>query len=75
MLALARVNGYAQLRQLVELAANDAQELSRALPDLLKRGLVELLDPPGSFLQSRELPALSSGWRLAALTISNFELA
>ncbi len=41
---LARVNGYTQLRQLVELAPDDARELIRVLPALVERGLVELLE-------------------------------
>ena len=43
MRLLARVNGYTQLRQLVELAPDDAGELIRALPALFERGLIELL--------------------------------
>ena len=45
MRILARVNGYTQLRQLIELAPDDAHALTRVLPDLVQRGLVELLDP------------------------------
>lgn len=44
MRMLARVNGYTQLRQLVELAPDDARELIRVLPALVERGLVELLE-------------------------------
>ena len=42
---LARVNGYTQLRQLIELAPDDARELARVLPRLYELGLVELVDP------------------------------
>ncbi len=45
MRMLARVNGHTQLRQLVELAPDDARELIHVLPDLVERGLVELIDP------------------------------
>ena len=44
MRLLARVNGYTRLRQLVELAPDDARELTRLLPELFDRGLIELLE-------------------------------
>lgn len=42
---LARVNGYTPLRQLVEMAPDDAREVITALPALFERGLIELLEP------------------------------
>ncbi len=45
MRILARVNGYTPLRQLIELAPDDARELIRVLPELVDRGFIELLDP------------------------------
>ena len=45
MRMLARVNGYTQLRQLIELAPDDAHALTKVLPELVERGFVELLDP------------------------------
>jgi hypothetical protein len=46
MRILARVNGYTALRQLVEQAPSDARGLIQVLPDLMARGLIELLNPP-----------------------------
>ncbi len=45
MRMLARVNGYTPLRQLIELAPEDARDLVRVLPELVERGLLELTDP------------------------------
>lgn len=40
---LARVNGYTDLRRLVDLAPEDAGELTRAIPELVRQGLIELV--------------------------------
>ena len=48
MRMLARVNGYTELRRLVELAPDDARALMSVLPDLVNRGFIELLNPPGA---------------------------
>ena len=44
----ARVNAYTELRRLIELAPRDAAELIGVLPDLIDRGLIELLSLPDS---------------------------
>jgi hypothetical protein len=47
MRLLARVNGYTQLRSLVELAPDDAREFAKVIPDLVGRGFLELIAPNG----------------------------
>jgi hypothetical protein len=56
---LARVNGYTQLRQLVELAPDDARELIRVVPDLVERGLLELVESPRALPEQRKPPGAS----------------
>ena len=41
---LARLNGYTDLRRLVEMAPADARELSKAVQQLFDEGLIELVD-------------------------------
>src|ERR1700761_1618539 len=41
---LARLNGYTDLRRLVEMAPADARELSKAVQQLFDDGLIELVD-------------------------------
>jgi hypothetical protein len=38
---LARFNGFTDIRQLVELAPDDAREMASVLPDLLRQGWIE----------------------------------
>lgn len=42
---LARVNGFTDLRSLVELAPADAGGMARAIRDLVSRQLIERVDP------------------------------
>jgi len=41
---LARLNGYTDLRRLIDLAPADARELARAVRQLFDDGLIELVD-------------------------------
>ncbi len=41
---LARLNGYTDLRRLIDLAPADARELSKAIVQLFNDGLIELVD-------------------------------
>jgi len=41
---LTRVNGYTDLRQLVELAPNDAVQIGRAIQQLVAQGLIEFVE-------------------------------
>ena len=41
---LARLNGYTDLRRLIDLAPADARELSQAIAQLFHDGLIELVD-------------------------------
>lgn len=41
---LARVNGFTDLRRLIDLAPGDARELTRAIRQLFDDGLIELVD-------------------------------
>ena len=45
MRLLARVNGYTQLRSLVELATEDARYFAAVIPELVERGFLELIEP------------------------------
>ena len=41
---LARLNGYTDLRRLIDLAPGDARELGKAIEQLFNDGLIELVD-------------------------------
>ncbi len=41
---LARLNGYTDLRRLIDLAPGDARELGKAIEQLFTNGLIELVD-------------------------------
>ena len=41
---LARLNGYTDLRRLIDLAPGDAREMSKAIQQLFGEGLIELVD-------------------------------
>ena len=41
---LARLNGYTDLRRLIDLAPGDARELGKAIKQLFNDGLIELVD-------------------------------
>jgi hypothetical protein len=43
---LARLNGYTELRRLIDLAPADSRELAKAISALFKQGLIELVDEP-----------------------------
>ena len=47
MRLLARVNGYTQLRSLVELSPDDARFFAAVIPELVGRGFLELIRPDG----------------------------
>ena len=42
---LARLNGYTDLRRLIDLAPGDARDLPRAIQALFDAGLIELVEP------------------------------
>ena len=42
---LARLNGYTDLRRLIDLAPGDARDLPRAIQGLFDDGLIELVEP------------------------------
>ena len=42
---LSRVNGYTELRRLIDLAPGDAASLGRVIPELLGEHLIERVDP------------------------------
>ena len=53
---LARVNGYTDLRQLVELAPNDAVQIGQAIQRLVAQGLIEFVEevePPSRRLRAK----------------------
>ena len=41
---LARLNGYTDLRRLIDLAPDEAREMARAIETLFAQGLIELVD-------------------------------
>lgn len=41
---LARLNGYTDLRRLIDLAPGDTREMSKAIQQLFRDGLIELVD-------------------------------
>ena len=43
---LARVNGYTNLRRLIDLSPGDLRHLPEAIGELFGDGLIELVDPP-----------------------------
>ena len=42
---LARVNGYTELRRLIDLAPDEAHAIGAAIVELVERGLIELCNP------------------------------